>query len=218
MTTLAAIAKMAGDHHLGIFGAFHLEPGDDLPPDLKTLVLFGPEEPGFWAHVTAEPEWLDAAPDPLDRWSRRTLGTMACDLGGKAYFPFGGQPYHPFYQWALRSGRAWASPVTLLVHEQAGLFVSYRGAIAVKGRLELPPADTKSPCEICEAKPCLTGCPPRAMTDSGYNVPACHDFLDTQDGDDCLSFGCGVRRACPVSQAYGRLPEQSSYHMRLFHT
>ena len=217
MTDLAAIARTASAHHLSVFGAFHLKPGDGLPQRLQTLILLGPEEPGFWAHVTGVPEWQDAASDPIDRWSRRVIGAMACDLGGKAYFPFGGAPYHPFYEWALRSGHAWTSPVTLLVHDRAGLFVSYRGALALRERLDLPVAKPQNPCESCATKPCLTACPPRAMTANGYDVPACHAFLDTSDGADCLSFGCGVRRACPVSQAYGRLPEQSSYHMRLFH-
>jgi epoxyqueuosine reductase len=53
---------------------------------------------------------------------------MACDLGAKALFPFGGPPWHPFIAWAKRSGRAWESPVGFLVHDQAGLMVSYRAA------------------------------------------------------------------------------------------
>lgn len=215
--TLATIAAAALPHHLGIFGAFHLSPGDGLPDDFRTLILLGPEEPGFWPHLSAQPEWQDGGPDPIDRWSRRVIGGIACDLGGKAHFPFGGPPYRPFYQWALRSGRAWASPVTLLVHDRAGLMVSYRGAIALRDRLDLPARPAASPCESCAAQPCRTACPPGALGTAGYDVPACHGFLDTPPGADCLSSGCAVRRACPLSQAYGRLPQQSAYHMRLFH-
>ena len=118
---------------------------------------------------------------------------------------------------ALRSGRAFASPVTLLVHDGAGLMVSYRGAIALPGRVDLPAPPAASPCDGCAAKPCLSACPARALDVRGYDVPACHAFLDMADGADCLSGGCIVRRACPISHAYGRLPEQSAYHMRLFH-
>lgn len=215
--TLAAITAAAEPHRLGIFGAFHLVPEDGLPDGLQTLVLLGPEEPGFWPHLTAAPEWQDGRPDPVDRWSRRVIGGIACDLGGKAHFPFGGPPYRPFYKWALKSGRAWVSPVTLLVHDRAGLMVSYRGAVALKERLDLPLPSAASPCETCAGRPCLTACPPRALTAAGYDLPACHGFLDTPPGADCLSSGCAARRACPLSQAYGRLPEQSAYHMRLFH-
>ena len=78
-------------------------------------------------------------PDPVDRWSRRVIGRLACDLGAKALFPFGGPPYHPFYQWALRTGRAWESPVRLLVHDTQGLMVSFRGALALREAMAVPP-------------------------------------------------------------------------------
>lgn len=216
MTTLDEIAALAEPHRLAAFGALHPDAGDDAPEGTGTIVLFGPAEPGFWPHLTAQPEWQDAQPDPVDRWSKRVLGALATRLGGTAIFPSDGPPYPPFFRWALRSGRAWASPVRILVHDSAGLWVSYRGAIALKGRLSLPPVPA-CPCDTCVGKPCLDSCPPRALVGEGYDVAACHAFLDTPAGGNCLSGGCHVRRACPVSQAYGRLPEQSEYHMRQFH-
>ena len=217
MTTLPAIASAAAAHHLAVFGAFHAVKGDRLPSGTGTLILLGPEEPGFWPYFTTEPEWRDGSPDPIDRWSARVVGSLATLFGGMALFPFGGPPYHPFYSWAIRTGRAWPSPVTLLVHDAAGLMVSYRGAISLPGRLDLPAAPSRSPCENCVNKPCLSACPAGALTARGYDVPACHRFLDAPEGADCLSSGCALRRACPLSQAYGRLAEQSAYHMRLFH-
>lgn len=210
---LSDIAARAAVHRLEILGGFHAEGDPALPAGTRTLLLLGPAE-GFWAHLTTSPEW-DGAADPVDRWSRRVIGRMACDLGAKALFPFGGPPYHPFYQWALRSGRVWDSPVRLLVHETQGLFVSFRGALALKAVVDLPPVAAK-PCETCAA-PCLTACPAGALTGAGYDVPRCHGFLDTEAGRDCMELGCAVRRACPVSQAYARVPEQSAYHMRQFH-
>jgi len=213
--TLEGIAALAAPHRLMVMGAFHPGPEDGLPHPAGTLILFGPAEPGFWAHLTAQPEW-DGGPDPVDRWSRRVIGQLACALGGKAYFPFGGPPWLPFVAWAKRSGRAWASPVTILVHDTAGLMVSYRGAIGVAERLDLPPPPA-CPCDSCAGRPCLTACPPRALTGAGYDVPACHAFLDGPDGTDCMARGCAVRRACPLSQAYGRVEAQSAHHMSSFH-
>ena len=210
---LSDFAARAAAHRLEILGGFHAEGDPALPAGTRTLLLLGPAE-GFWAHLTGSPEW-DGGPDPVDRWSRRVIGRMACDLGAKALFPFGGPPYHPFYQWALRSGRVWDSPVRLLVHETQGLFVSFRGALALKEEVELAPVAAK-PCDTCAA-PCLTACPAGALTGAGYDVPRCHDFLDSEAGQDCMTNGCAVRRACPVSQAYARVPEQSAYHMRQFH-
>ncbi|MDP3338931.1 MAG: ferredoxin [Frigidibacter sp.] len=210
------MAAEAAGHALAVSGAFHPEPGDGLPEGTGTLLLLSPAEPGFWAHLTAQPEWLDGRANPIDRWSRRVIGKMACALGGKAYFPFGGPPWRPFQAWALRSGRAWASPVVFLVHEEMGLFASYRGAIALRERLVLP-GPAVPPCEACEARPCLTACPAGALTGRGYDVPACHEFLSGPSGADCLDRGCAVRRACPVSAGHARLQVQSAYHMRLFH-
>ncbi|WP_022704912.1 hypothetical protein [Pseudorhodobacter ferrugineus] len=216
MTDLAAIAAVLQPHRLAVMGGFAAQDDPALPKGTRTLLLIGPAEPGFWPHLTAAREWKDGAPDPLDRWSRRTIGQVACDLGAKAVFPFGGPPWHPFYQWALRSGRAWDSPVRLLVHDQMGLFASYRGALALKTAIDLPPQRPK-PCDSCSAKPCLTACPTDALNAQGYDLPACHAFLDTPKGAGCMNNGCGNRRACPISQAYARLPEQSAYHMRQFH-
>ena len=210
----ARIAALAAAHHLAILGGFAAEPGDDLPPGTATLLLLGPAEPGFWPHVTAAPEF-DGTPDPLDRWSRRTITAMATQLNATALFPFG-TPHRPFHRWALRSGRCWSSPVRLLVHDQAGLMLSFRGALAFPHRIPLPPASA-SPCDSCTAKPCRTACPPAALTTDGYDLPACHTFLDRPQGSSCITGGCLVRRACPVSQRYARLPEQSAYHMRQFH-
>lgn len=212
----AITARVAADA-LDVFGAFHPGPGDAAPAGIGTLLLLGPREPGFWATITGSPEWADGTPDPVDRWSERVVGRLALELGGEALFPFGRPPHHPFYSWALRSGRAFVSPVRLLVHDRAGLMVSYRGAIALPFRIDLPPPAATSPCESCAIKPCLSACPAGALDARGYDVPACHAFLDTPEGEECLSAGCGVRRACPLSRAYGRVPEQSAYHMRRFH-
>ena len=132
------IEALARPHALAVMGAFHPDPEDGAPEGTGTLVLLGPDGPAFWPVLTSSPEWQDGGPDPVDRWSRRVIGRLACDLGAKARFPFGGPPYQPFIRWAKRSGRAWDSPVTILVHDTAGLLVSYRGAIALPERLDLP--------------------------------------------------------------------------------
>ncbi len=215
---LRALTDRLWRHHLEVMGGFSCD-GEEplLPKRTRSLFLIGPREPGFWPHLATQPEWQDGAPDPIDRWSRRVIGRIACDLGAKALFPFGGSPWHPFQSWALRSGAAWQSPVRLLVHSWQGLLVSYRGAIAFRDTIPQPKPDSQSPCEACVEKPCLTACPAAALTGAGYDVPLCHSFLDSLEGTDCLTGGCLVRRACPVSQSYARLPEQSAYHMGQFH-
>lgn len=207
------LAAAARQEALDVLGLCHTLPSDELGSG--TIVLLGPAEPGFWAHATATPEFKDGSPDPLDRWSHRVISTLAHASGGKALFPFG-TPARPFISWALRSGRTWTSPVGLLVHDSAGLLVSFRGAILLDERLPLPPP-TARPCETCETKPCLNTCPVGALTDQGYDIPACRSYLDGPDEAACKATGCAVRRSCPVSQTYPRDPAQSAFHMASFH-
>lgn len=215
MSVLQIISQAAETQNLAIFGHCDVAPGDGLD-DARALVLLGPAEPGFWAHVTKTPEFLDGAPDPLDRWSARVIGAIAAGVGGRAIMPFGGPPWYPFIQWARRSGRAWPSPVTLLVHDHAGLMVSYRGAIALRETLDKEP-EAAPPCQTCAGQPCRSACPVNALSAEGYDIAACHAYLDTEAGQDCMTRGCAARRACPVSQRYGRQETQSAWHMRIFH-
>jgi epoxyqueuosine reductase len=212
---LEAVAERAARDHLEIFGGFHPRSDDALPDHVGTLLMFGPREPGFWAHVTGEPEFGNGNPDAVDRWSERVVGGIAREFGGVAYFPFGGPPWRPFIAWAKATGRAWTSAVGILVHDTAGLMVSYRGAIGLEERLALPPTGRR-PCDTCDEMPCLGACPVGALNDKGYDIPACKAYLGSSAGQECMGNGCAVRRACPVSKGYGRLPAQSAYHMGYF--
>lgn len=210
-----AVQSKAGAQHLSILGGFHPTAEDAVPNGCQTLLLLGPDEPDFWPAFTQSDEYNDSAPDPMDRWSLRVVTTLATDMGASALFPFGGAPYHPFYTWALRTGRVHASPVNFLVHDVAGLFVSFRGALCLPAKIDLPTAPP-NPCGACSQQPCKTACPVGALLPTGYDVAACKMYLDTPAGSGCINDGCRVRRACPVSQGFGRLPEQSAYHMRSF--
>jgi len=213
---LHRLHETAQSHGLMVMGGFHPEAGDHAPHDAGTLLMLGPEPGAFWPLFTQSPEFRDGAPSPMDRWSSRVIGSIAEVMEGQALFPFGGPPFHPFLAWAKRTGRAWSSPVGLLVHDSAGLFVSYRGAVAVPDRLALPAEPSSSPCESCALQPCLAACPVGALTPGGYDVPACKSFLASGSGAACMTRGCEVRRACPVSQAHGRIEAQSAFHMAAF--
>ncbi len=209
---IATIARAAQAHHLAALGALHLAP--DEVPGHQSLVLLGPGGPGFWPHVSAAPEFADAAPDPLDRWSHRVITALAHDLGARAIFPWDGPPWPPFTGWARRSGRAWPSPVGLLVHDSHGLMLSFRGALALPHRLALPAAAAR-PCDTCADQPCRSACPVGALSPDGYDVPACKSDLN-RPGNTCMARGCAVRRACPASAGAARSEAQSAFHMGYF--
>lgn len=213
--TLAVIETAARAEGLALMGAFHTAPSDGAPPSTRTLVLLGPDGRAFWERFRASPEGFDGRPDPLDRWSERVIGGLAGRLDALPLFPFTGPPWHPFTSWALRSGQAWTSPAVLMVHDTQGLFASFRGALALPGKLELRSEESSAPCDACEA-PCRTACPVGALGSGSYDTAACHCFLDTPEGSDCLSRGCAVRRSCPVGRA-AREDTQSAFHMAAFH-
>lgn len=204
--TLAGLTDDARACQLDVFGALHDGP--------DTIILLGPYEPGFWTRFSGSAEYADGLPDPMDRWSKSRITGLADRWAGAAIFPSDGPPYPPFFDWALRSGRAWQSPVTLLVHDTAGLWVSYRGAVRLAGHLALPVAPA-CPCDGCAA-PCRTACPVGALGSVNYDVGACLAHLNGADSADCMGAGCAARRACPVSQNYGRLAAQSAFHMKAF--
>ncbi len=181
----------------------------------KSLLLIGPDGLRFWQVFQHSAEYLDQTPDPIDRWSTRVLTAIATGFDAEAVFPFGGPPYHPFIAWALASGESFQSPVQILVHAETGLFVSFRGAMGFSTILPSLVAQP-SPCESCADKPCLSACPVNALIKDNYDVAACHVYLDTKSGDQCMTRGCAVRRACPVGQT-DRSEAQSAFHMSYFH-
>lgn len=211
--SLDSFDQRARQDFLTVVGAFNTDTDDGIGNG--TLVLLGPCEPGYWAQVTAAPEFNDGAPDPIDRWSKRVITILATEVGGQAFFPFG-KPERPFISWALKGGACHVSPVSLLVHATQGLMVSFRGAVLLPNALPLPPV-RRNPCETCRDKPCLTACPSLALTQSGYDLGLCHDYLDTGPGQLCLSQGCSVRRSCPAGGDYDRVSAHSAYHMEQFH-
>ncbi|THH34461.1 ferredoxin [Aliishimia ponticola] len=187
-----------------------------LKVDDGGLILIG-AAPAMWPVFTQSPEYNDGRADPLDRWSKRVIGTVAADTKAEALFPSDGPPYLPFIAWALGSGQFWQSPTGMMVHDRAGLMISIRGALRGAALSVGDPVTAPSPCTGCVGTPCATACPVSALsTDAPYDVPTCKAYIRAPQGADCLTGGCLVRRACPVSQSFGRAPEQSGFHMRAF--
>lgn len=214
--TFAQASAAANAVGLSVSGGFHPTPEDGAPDGVATLLLLSPKPHDFWTVFTASPEFADSQSDPVDRWSLRVISQLADDLGAVPLYPFGGAPFQPFIRWAKRSGRVWASPVTLLVHDSQGMMISFRGALSFTETFELPAPSADNPCQTCATKPCQTACPVNALTAEGYDVAACKAHMQTEAGQACRKGGCLVRRSCPVSEGAGRSQAQSAHHMRYF--
>ena len=214
--TYSDIEDAAINSGLIVMGGQHPRTSGATQLDTGTLILLGTAAE-FWPVLKSSPEWTDGVADPVDRWSTRVVGQMAIEMGATPYYPFGGPPYTPFIDWALKSGRTFQSPVGALVHDTVGMLISYRGALHFTEELAIPEATAPSPCTTCSA-PCATSCPVDALnTHSFYNVTACHTHLGTAEGQTCMAGGCLARLACPLSSGAERDTEQSAHHMRAFH-
>ena len=185
--------------------------------EMRTIVLAGMVGRDGWEAFAASPEAGDGLADPLDRWSRRLIESLARELGAKALFPFGGPPFLPVQQWAQRAEPVHSSPIGLLIHPYYGLWHSYRGALGLSEELVVAePAPGLSPCETCSGRWCLKTCPVGAFSGAGYDVAACAGHLRSAAGVDCMAEGCRARRACPVGAEHAYGPEQASFLMRAF--
>ena len=89
----ADLDRLAQDAGLFVSGTCDLTPEDGLPPRFRAVALLSPDEPRFWDIFTASPESADGAPDPVDRWSRRVVGGIACALGGKGRLKIDGADF-----------------------------------------------------------------------------------------------------------------------------
>jgi len=207
---LTQITQALAPHGLMVMG--HAPDPDDAA---RTVVLVGADA-GCWQVFTAAPEYSDALPNPLDRWSKRIIGALAAQCDGSCVFPSDGPPYAPFIAWAMASGRFWQSPTGMMVHDCAGLMISLRGAIFLPERLPSGAQGT-NPCDSCADRPCVTACPVDALSDQHfYDVPACKTHIASPHGAPCMRMGCATRLACPVSKSFDRPAAQSAFHMRSF--
>lgn len=199
---------------LVVTGAFHPGPEDGTPTDTGTLCLVGADGERMWNVFQRAPEAHDGTPHPLDRWSRRVLEGVAETLAATALFPFGGPPWHPFIRWAERGEGARVSPVVMQVSPIRGLWLSYRGALALPERLPLPRHVRSDPCIGCPA-PCTTACPVDAFAHGRYDVAACVAHVTSPEGHACRA-GCLVRHTCPPGQAACPPEPQRRFHMSAF--
>ncbi len=115
--TYGTISRAVECTGLIVMGALHPAKCDAKELNAGTLILLG-AGPEFWGAFTSAPEATDCEPDPIDRWSARVLGELAARFDAGALYPFGGPPYAPFIDWALKSGRAFSSPTGMLVHDR----------------------------------------------------------------------------------------------------
>ena len=186
-------------------GGFHPEPGEDIPTlpngsPPATIVLVGNAGAAMWNAFAADNP-VPAGRNPLDRWLKPRIEAAARTLGAHPIFPNEGPPFVPIQDWAARAEPVYRSPLGIMIHPDHGLWHVYRAALCFAERLDLPPRDDRpSPCETCEAKPCLEVCPVDAFKPDRFAARDCADHVVSAAGTVCRERGCMARRACPVGR------------------
>ena len=216
MIPYAALAAELAPSGFVLRGGFHPGPDDGVPVLMDgsaaaTLILVGSVGPALWQLVRGSSE-----PDPIDRYTRRAVTSLAAHFEAEALFPFGGPPWHPFQRWAIRAEALEGSPLGVLIHPEYGLWHAYRAALLFHEAIELPePEPGTGPCSRCADRPCLGTCPAGAVSERGYDVAMCRAHLGNHPAASCWQ-GCVARRACPVGAGWAHAPEQAAHHMRHF--
>lgn len=210
---MVALQGRFGDVGLSIVGSFDIEPKDQLAG--RSVVIVANAGSSFWPNFRTSAEYVDGRADPLDRWTRRTVGRIAERIGASAVYPFDGPPYHPFQRWAVRADpRIAASPTGIAIHPEWGLWWALRAALLFDERLVHLQRKAPSPCISCTDKPCVSRRPVGAFTETAYDVASCSGHL--RGDNDCMGQGCLARRACPIGQTLTYHPEHAAFHMRAF--
>ncbi len=183
----------------------------------EALFLIGSVGDEFFDYFKASEEY-HLADDPLDKWSKRIIDSLAIKLSAEPVYPFD-LPSPPFQRWAMASDDVSQSPLGILIHHEYGLWHAYRGGLKFKNLDYSEPAafsKASSPCDECLAKPCLHACPVGAFTVGAYDTRACSSHLETGDSRACFALACVARKACPVASELSYKTETAQFFMQSF--
>jgi ferredoxin len=215
------VADVLAAHGLALRGGFNFSSEDAAPPGTRgeparSVLLVGNAGAAHWPHFH---EWRSRQrqdiENPLDTWCREVIGAVATRFGARAVSP-SDKPYLPFQQWAMRAEGLKPSPLGILMHPEYGLWHAYRGALLLDVVLDLPKASAPHLCDACPDKPCLTACPVRAHSISGFDYQGCLGHVRSAAGGACMTGGCLDRNACPHGAGYHYPADMQAFHMRAF--
>ena len=219
------VARAAAESGLVFRGGFAVGPEDEIADLVEgrpavSLLLFGHAGASIWPFFSRSAEYLDARPDPMNRWSARMAEALAAEFHALPLYPFGGPPYRPFLRWAHKAETLEPSPLGLLLHPEYGLWHAYRFALAFSRPIAdlAPPAQRTNICARCQHRSCLQSCPVNAFDGQRYAVAACTDYLASHPHADCHTRGCRARTACPEGAAFHYPPAQAAFHIAQFLT
>lgn len=212
---------MLSEHGLNLFAVLGL---DMLPADLRTMLeVDGPALDGYsrlimighggglmWRRLSEQGLEGD---DPVDEFSVRLArrfvdeGLGGCDF--RVLYP-GPLPI-PLQQLGTIAGWHHDSPLGVGVNRKYGPWFGYRAVLLVQAEIPLFRDQVgPSPCDYCQDKPCISACPPRALSvDGPPDLVAC--IAQRVSAGSRCAFACHARAACPAGSAHRYGEDQTRY-------
>ena len=221
---IQSITSLATTRGLRMRGGFTVVADDKVPEfesgaAAQSLVLFGNTGSSIWPEFSTSSELRDGLDNPMDRWSKRIGDEIAAQLGGVAYYPFGGPPYQPFISWAQKAESLRPSKLGMLLHPEYGLWHAYRFAVALPVVLFDKQTDESLPlhaCDTCLDQPCYSVCPVGAFANNHYDVDRCVRYLDANPHAACNRDGCMARMNCPKAEEHRYIQPHAEFHISQF--
>jgi NAD-dependent dihydropyrimidine dehydrogenase PreA subunit len=161
--------------------SFHLS---KRHPDGKSLVVIGNGGRAFWdgfrTYREKHRDFAEREAHPLDAYTMMVIESLlppllrSAGVSGRILYPFdfAREPVS-FLHLGAMAGLGARSLLGVLVHPEFGPWIALRAALLLNVELEPSPVVPFDPCGGCVDKPCLTACPARAVSERGWDVPAC---------------------------------------------
>lgn len=217
MFSLSNLKEAAQQVGLNLVGVADGRPYQHILPDCQTAIVFANGGRDLWTHfledLRANPSHLTETAHPLDdfigRWIQSvdpnpdsTRRWIQCAEESDVFIDF-----RPL---AVSAGLGTPSLLGLVIHPEYGLWVSMRAVLLSTAVFEATPMNTNpSPCAQCVEKPCISACPGKAVTISGWSVQQCATF----HGESTLcATQCHSRQSCPVGVRHRHSDLQHTYH------
>ena len=153
MSRSRRIAARARPHGLAPLGAFHPAAGRRRAGGLRDTGAPRAGRAGLLAAFRASPEYRDGAPDPLNRWSERVIGGAGRRLRRAAALPVRRPALAAVHRLGAAERRGLGVAGRAPGACAPGLFVSYRGALALPARLDSSPPAAASLRRLRRALP-----------------------------------------------------------------
>lgn len=193
---------------------------NEFSQNAKSIILVGFAGNRFWDILSAflgnNPSFEESRIDWIDDYTQLIFNSAEGILAKKSVsyktvFPFGKTAFDlDFMDLGRISGVGVDSLLGILLHPEYGPWISLRGAIITDLVFSTydRPLEKFVPCPPCP-KPCITACPAKTISNSGWDWNTCIDY---RLSSVTCEANCASRRACPYGSKHQYTGEQLAHH------